>query len=625
MIKKSERLHFEEAAIDDTTLDAARVERPIGNGIFVLVAAITVLVTGVAIGRALYVGWWRGDFYLQRAQANARRSIIIPAQRGLIEDRFEKPLVRNIPSFSVAVNIGAIVRASHSRIEEWRYITDAAQALADALGVDVATVTAQASNINIENNDRIIVARSVPLDVAIALKTKNVLGIEVEDDYQREYIDGPTFAHVVGYTGVGGTNNGVVGVSGLEAEYDDILMGQDGEYFMLRNAYGNDIDKKIVQEAQSGKMIVTTIDAEFQKYFYNRFQQGLTELGRNSGVGMAINPQTGELLALINFPSFDNSAPERYLTSPLRPLFNRAIAGAYSPGSTIKPLVALAALHEQVVTPQWQTYSSGVLEVPNPYQPNQPSRFVDWRAHGWVDVRSALARSSNIYFYIVGGGCAPRANCEMRPQATTGLGISRLREYWQQFGLGEPTGIDLGGEGIGFLPAPNEKKERTGQIWRIGDTYNVSIGQGDLTMTPIRLLSIYASIANDGEMMRPFLVKKVIDTNQKIIREAVAETIFDFSEMHEQIKEVQQGLRDAVAQPYGTANRLYDLPYKTAGKTGSAQVSNKTKTNAFFVGYGPFDKPQIAILILIEDAKEGSINTLPIAKDVLKWYYDHRL
>ncbi len=350
--------------------------------------------------------------------------------------------------------------------------------------------------------------------------------------------------------------------------------------------------------------MLITVDLEFQKYFYERFQQSLQELERHAGTGIAMNPKTGEILAMVSFPSFNNNEPVKYLRAPNQPLFNRAVSGVYSPGSTIKPLMALAGLKEKVMDTNFEVYSPGYLEIPNPYNPENPSRFLDWRVNGLVNLHSALARSSNIYFYVIGGGY----------KNTKGLGINKLNEYWKKFGFDKKTNIDLSNEAVGFLPNPEEKEKRTKQPWRIGDTYNVSIGQGDLIITPIRLLTMIASIANNGKMMKPhFLLDEPPDI------------LFDYSDWGDLIKEVQRGMRDAVAQSYGTANFLYDLPYKTAGKTGSAQIANNTKTNAFFTGYGPVSDPQIVILILVEDAKGGSLNAVPIAKDVLKWYYDKRL
>ena len=326
-----------------------------------------------------------------------------------------------------------------------------------------------------------------------------------------------------------------------------------------------------------------------------------------------MNPKTGEILSLVSFPSFDNNAPAKYLMTAGNPLFNRAVSGVYSPGSTIKPLVALAALHENLVTPEFTVYSKGYLELPNPYDPEKPSKFLDWRAQGLVNMYSALARSSNVYFYVVGGGCTA-VTCNDVGKSK-GLGIVKLNEYWKLFGLDKKTGIDIPAESVGFLPNPEEKEKRTGQIWRIGDTYNVAIGQGDLQVTPIRLLTFFSSLANRGKEIKPHF----------LLSAGAPVVTHDYSSWTDEITAVRKGVRDVVAKPYGTANALYDLPYKTSGKTGSAQIQNNAKTNAFFMGYGPSDDPELAVLVLVEDAKTGSLNAVPIGRDVINWYYENRM
>lgn len=603
-----DNLHFEESVVDDFVGDFSKIEQPISNIIFIFSAFFSTAIILIVLGRILFLGVGLGDFYRQRAIANTQKEVVLPAQRGLVVDRFNKPLLRNVPSFSVSIDVGSVLRLKNLNL--------VAQKLNKILAVDAAEIIKRINQVNLENADRVIVAKDITLEQAINLKTLNLDGVDIEDDYKRDYINSNIFSHILGYTGIGDRGNEIVGISGLESFYDSSLRGQNGEYFILRDVKGNNIDKKVLKEANPGNQLITTIDSEFQNYFYNRLQVGLEKLGRTSGIGIAMNPQNGEILALINFPGFDNNQPAKYLNLPSKPLFNRAVSGLYNPGSTIKPLVALAALREKLITPDWQTYSSGVLEVPNPYYPDKPSKFLDWKAHGFVNLYSALARSSNIYFYALGGGIKGELK---------GLGINKLNEYWQKFELNKSTGIDLNGEALGFLPNPDEKEKRTGQIWRLGDTYNVSIGQGDLSITPLRLLDFISSIANGGKIYRPFLAQKIIDEKNNVIQANKPEITFDYSDWWAEIKEVQKGMRDTVAQPYGTANMLYDLPYKTSGKTGSAQIQNNAKTNAFFVGYGPSDNAKIAILVLVEDAKEGSINTLPIAYDVLKWYYDNRL
>jgi penicillin-binding protein 2 len=353
----------------------------------------------------------------------------------------------------------------------------------------------------------------------------------------------------------------------------------------------------------------------------------LARLGRTSGAVLALDHRNGEILALISFPSFDSNVfvdPTRtrergaILTDPHRALFNRAVSGSYSPGSTIKPLVGLAALAEGVLTPETEILSTGALEIPNPYQPDRPSRFLDWKAHGWVTLQAAIARSSNILFYLSGGGLpqgVPRDSLIRGSMDLGGLGIATLKSYWQKFGFGAQTGVDLPGEGTSFLPDAAEKQARTGEPWRIGDSYNASIGQGDFRITPLQLLSFIASIGNGGRIYRPF-----------VRLGKTPEVVTDYgAAFAEELKIIRAGMEDGVNKSYGTSHALSDLPFTVAGKTGTPQIANKTKVNAFFVGYAPAPRPEIALLILVEDAVEGSLNTIPIAHDALKWYYDNRI
>ncbi len=296
-------------------------------------------------------------------------------------------------------------------------------------------------------------------------------------------------------------------------------------------------------------------------------------------------------------------------------MFDRAVSGLYSPGSTIKPLVAVGALTEGTLDPLHQIYSPGYLDVPNPYDPAHPSRFLDWQPQGWVDLFSALARSSDVYFYQVGGGFGDQQ----------GLGITRLKQWWEKFGLNIKTGIDLPNENSGFLPDPQWKEKVKGQPWRLGDTFNVSIGQGDLTITPIELLNYVSAIANGGKLYVPRIMKDIKDPQGNVVLESTSTVTRDLSsEIGKALPLVQQGMRDAVTKPYGTAYMLHDLPIEVAAKTGSAQVENNAKTNALFVGYAPYNDPQVAIVILVEDAKEGSLNVVPVARDFFLWYYQNR-
>ena len=473
--------------------------------------------------------------------------------------------------------------------------------------------------------DSITLATDLAQEKTIRLKALDLPTLSVVQAADREYKDPAAFSSILGYVGFPTkkelqdkedaiTSQDLIGKAGIEAFYDDFLRGEAGSRVKARNAKGEVVAPMKEASPQVGQTLALTIDAGFQSYFAHRLKAGLDSLGRISGVGLAIDPRSGEVLAFINLPSYDNNVLSRpghreekkeILTASSKPLFNRAVAGVYNPGSTIKPMVAVAALAERVMSPATEIFSPGYLEIPNPYAPDKPTRYADWRYQGNVNLAAAIAQSSNVYFYTVGGGAGSQK----------GLGIKRLREWWEKFGLGEKTGIDFPGEAAGFLPSPEWKEKTTKHSWLLGDTYNVSIGQGDLLVTPIQLLSYVGAIANGGKVFRPILKKS--DSSPEVRR--------DLSAFAEEIGEVQIGMRRTVTSPLGTARVLSDLPFPVAGKTGSAQIENNKKENAFFVGYAPYENPEVAILILVENSKQGSLNAVPVAKDVFAWYYENRI
>lgn len=605
--KYQHRINFDEVISDSipSAEGLAPHERPLGTTAFYTVFGLTALIAFVFLGRIMLLGAIRHDRYVERANANIMQEIPIIAARGIITDRNGEPLVANEAVFSVLLRTDEMIRQG-----EKEKVLQIAQRV---LALDPTEVERTIENTDLESIADIILAKNIRRDQALAIRASDIQSLVILSDYRRAYTE-PAFSHVVGYVGLVNADdlrnnrslvlNDYIGRAGLEAYYDDVLRGKNGAIAVARNAFGELEEIEQRREPIPGKSVQTTIDSEFQKYFYNRMLQGLAALGRTAGVGIAINPQNGEILALVSFPSFDSNNIAPALENPYQPLFNRAISGLYNPGSTIKPVHAAAALHEGVVSPETQIFSAGFIEIPNPYFPDQPSRFLDWKPHGWVNVYSALARSSNVYFYAVGGGY----------ENVRGIGIDKLREYWRAFGFGNRTGIDLPGEAAGFLPSPEDKEKRTGEIWRVGDTYNVSIGQGDLRITPIELLTAVTAIANNGKAYTPHIRKS-----------NTASELLDVSWLSPDLAHVRKGMEDAVAKPYGTAYALADLPIQVAAKTGSAQIANNTKTNALFVGYAPSENPEIAILVLIEDAREGSLNTIPIAEDVFRWYYNNRL
>lgn len=612
-------LFLDEAVLDDLSEGLDIVERPLGRRVF-FVAWIVVcaLVVGALI-RIFYLDVINGSTYRSRAFANAGQEIVLRAPRGGIYDRYGTLLVSNQPSFNVTLNLSQVLK-------DRAHIDNFLQTVNAIVPIDVAAVARDVVNADLEHQAYYPLAKNISLDQVVRLRNARLAPIIIENNYTRSYVDGPIFSHIIGYTGLAGAQDlakdpslsltDEVGKAGLEAQYNAWLSGTNGQAVVYEDARGNPLDTKTLRDPVPGDSLYTTIDAALQQETYNALTKQLAALGRTRGAALIIDTKTGAVRALVSIPGYDNNhLTPALFTNPDGPTFNRVISGVYSPGSTIKPLVAFATLEEQIVSPFFKIFSPGYLDVPNPYDPAHPSRFLDWQYQGWVDMFSAIAKSSDVYFYEVGGGFGP----------LQGLGISRLHQYWDRFGLGAKTGIDLPGEVAGTLPDAASKEARTGQPWRLGDTYNVSIGQGDLAITPIELLRYIAGIAENGKLPTPHVLKFVKDESGKTVFAPSYTTTQIPYKNAQDFSYVQRGMVDAVTQPYGTAHMLADVPWSVAGKTGSAQISNNTKENAFAVAYAPVDNPQIAILVLIEDSRQGSLNAVPVVDAILKWYVENRV
>jgi len=596
MAKKINRniVDFDEAISDSITKEFGLKETPLKSHIFTAVLLVAGLLIGGAAIRVLILGGLDYGHYSTLASGNVDQKTQAAAPRGLITDRYGKDLVTNKPVFNARLQIPVMIKNG-----EENKVIDASVAI---LGLQRDDVVKLISKTNIEIYPDIVLSRDISTKAAIDLKSLGLQSVYVENGYKRQYTS-ISLAHVLGFVGFSDVDNSFKGRTGLEAYYDNILKGQDGQTITRKNAFQEIKGTEIVSEPKHGDELKTTIDLDLQDYFYKSMLRGLNSLGKTSGVGIAINPKTGEILSLISLPTFDPNNLSAPLSNANRPFFNRAVSGIYNPGSTIKPIHASAILKENIVPPTKQILSIGYIEIPNPYFPDKPSRFLDWRPQGWVDLYSAIARSSDVYFYETVGGF----------EGLKGLGIDKLNDYWRKFGLNKVTGIDLPNESHGFLPNPAEKEARSGTPWRVGDTYNIAIGQGDLSISPLELVDGIAAIANGGPVYVPH------------IKQGDPKQLLNLSDLSAQFTEVRRGMEDAVVKSYGTANALSSLPIKVAAKTGSAQIENNAKTNALFIGYEPAQDPQIEVLVLVEDAKEGSLNAVPIAKDVMEWYYKNRI
>jgi penicillin-binding protein 2 len=631
-MKKKQEIPFEDSLNDDWGHDLDMVEVPLGARPLITLGVIIACVALVILGRVVYLNWTGGAYYAARAEDNATAAQATPAPRGIIYDAEGDPLVQNKAVFDAVLDAQLFI--SDPSLQSSTLA--AAQSI---LGIPSSTVWSLLSQSEAQDfSTPVVLAEGIGQPELVDIQALGASStIKIQSDLERYYSNGPVFSSVVGYVGRVSqsdlandpklTADDFVGKMGIEEEYDTVLQGTPGVDIKFTDAYGKVLGEEQQSASTIGGSVHLTIDGGLQTELYNRIAQELATLNRQVGIGLAIDPQTGAVLSLVNLPGFDNNAftnsasntaeIENYLTSPNKPLFDRVVSGQYQPGSTIKPLVAVGALKENIITPDRELYSPGYLMVPDPYNSSTPTKYMDWESHGYIDLASALAQSSDVYFYIVGGGSpeytTPPLNNPV-DYGINGLGAAKLDEWWTTFGLGKKTGIDLPSEAAGFLPTPAWWSTVSTRPWSLGDTYNVSIGQGSLAVTPIQLLSYIDAIANGGKIYQPFLSAS-----------STPHVSEDLTYLLPQIQQVQQGMLETVADPRGTAYTMDGLPAQACAKTGSAQVQNNQEENALFVGYFPCTNPQVALLILIENSKQGSLNAVPIAKDVFDWYYYNRI
>jgi len=342
---------------------------------------------------------------------------------------------------------------------------------------------------------------------------------------------------------------------------------------------------------------------------------------------VAINPQNGAVLAMVSYPAYDNNIfsggisqndYNNVLNDPSQPFFNRAIAAQYPTGSTIKPFLAYGALKENLISPNKIINDPGFITVQSQYDPNVVYTFRGVTPHGPVDMREALAVSSNIYFYTVGGGYKDQK----------GLGPAGIKKYLDLFGWEQKTGIDLPGEFGGFVPSPDWKKEKKKESWWDGDTYNLSIGQSDLQVTPLQVATAYGVIANGGTLYKPQIVQKIINGSPNNYPEIIQEFTPEITSQNfidtNNLRVVREGMRDGVAKPYGSSSMLNNLPVAVAAKTGTAEIGKEGHYNTWVSAFAPYENPEIVLVVTIEDVEGLRAATLPVAHDILQYYFNEK-
>ncbi len=483
------------------------------------------------------------------------------------------------------------------------------------LQIHKGDVFAAQSENNRLNNIDIFANRGVIFDrngVELASNAK----YEADSDFaQRVYAPIRGIAHVIGYVKYPTKDKAgfyfkdeYSGEAGVEKTYHNLLSGQKGTRVVETDALGRITSQSVIRPPKDGENLKLTIDSRISDKVYEIMEKSSQDYGFTGGAAAIMDVTNGDLLALVSYPEYssslmaegDKKAISGYLTDPHTPFLDRVVSGLYTPGSIVKPAVAMAALTEGVITPEKEILSTGSISIPNPYFPDKPTIFNDWRAQGWVDIRHAIAYSSDVYFYEVGGGF----------QDQPGLGIARLDKYFRMFGLGEKTGFDMSLEKDGVIPTPEWKeKVFNGDPWRVGDTYNTSIGQYGVQFTPIQIVRYMGSIANEGTLYTPRLVHSETPSTSKTV--PLRKDYFDI---------IHEGMHLGASQG-GTAAAV-DVPYvDIAAKTGTAELGvQKHFVNSWITGFFPYDNPKYAFVVMMEKGPRSNlIGASYVMRQLLDW------
>ncbi|MFM2414940.1 MAG: hypothetical protein RI911_633 [Candidatus Parcubacteria bacterium] len=517
-----------------------RVVRPLQRSEIFLLAGVFVLFLAFATMKAFSVQVVHGESFRVQSEENRLTHTTIFAERGIIEDRFGRKLAWNVP--------------------------------------------------HRDSNE---------IDVLFP---------------ERRYHDSPAFAHVLGYVEYPKRDaqgnwwrDTYLPKGGIELTENVQLSGVNGKNIIEVDARGKRASGEMIDPPQDGKTVRLTIDADLNELLYATIKKGIERSHFRGGASVIMDVETGGIVAMTSYPSYDlnafvlkedQSLIKKYLTDPRSVLMNRALQGAYAPGSIVKPYMAVAALEEGIVTPQWGIVSTGSISIPNPYNPSKPTIFRDWKAHGYVNMVSAIGVSSDVYFYAIGGGYMDQR----------GMGINAIDAWGKKFGFGELTGIDFPNESSGQIPTPEWKKEAfpDEQRWTIGNTYHASIGQYGWLTTPLQAVRYTASVANFGSLHVPFLVtgKEGLSVPVGASRESFAVA--------------QEGMKHSAT--LGTAKSLQMPGLDLAAKTGTAQVgAQNEKMHSWVIGFWPSKNPKFAFATMYEN---GKAETLVGAAPSMRYFFE---
>jgi len=554
--------------------------------------------------------------FKQKSNANQFVVLKIKAERGVIYDQKLKQLVFNKPSFDLLVKKDELPKDEKERE---RILKEAAI----ILKIEPEKIKEKLQ----ERSNEVKVFENLNLQTLILFQSKidQLPGFEIRKKIQREYVEGETISHLIGYL----TKENPEGKEGIEKFYNHVLGENFGKILIERDARGKILKQTIYELPKPGKSLVLWLDFDLQKKIKEEMEKKIQEVGAKGGAAVALDPKTGGVLALVSLPSFDNNLFskgisedewERLQKDPKTPLLNRATSGQYLLGSTVKPFIAVAALQEKIISPHKRINCQGAIHIPHEYNPQIIYKFGDWRVHGLTDIRKAIAESCNVFFYILGGGY----------QNQRGLGVSKIKKYLEMFGFGKlvDTDFPIPSFAKGLIGDPEWKKKNLGENWWDGDTYNLSIGQGYILVTPLQVARAYTAIANGGKLLKPKFVKAMVDEEKNLIEEFSPEIEAEIPIDAENFQIVREGMKWAVTgenSPYASAIPLSNLPVVAAAKTGTAQVPKKDCPDCYNIWisvFAPYEDPRIVLTIVLENVK-GRLSgvVVPVAEEVLRWYF----
>ncbi len=588
---------------------------------------------------------FQAGHYEQLAVELRTRAIPVEASRGVITDRNGLIVARNQPAFEVVIVPGELPVEPASRVVILTRVEH-------ETGVPLSSIE-DAVRAGEHPDPFAPVTIKAHLDTSAAIEARAALtgldGVRVDAHPVRVYESGDLMPQILGYVGpiepdevgeyaaAGYQLNARVGRSGAELTYESFLRGQPGKQLVSAHPSGREVARLGSVTPQPGADLVLSIDLRLQQAAQDALRDGIQRAMPLGGLDASGNPamaagaavvmdvRSGEVLALVSLPSYDvnvfsgqldETALDRLLNDPAKPLLHRGYMEVHAPGSIFKPLVGVAALQEGIATPATRITSNGAITIQDIYNPGVQYVFRDWAAHGTLDFYGGIARSSDVYFYYLSGGY------DQGGAAFEGLGADRVATYARAFGLGQPTGLDLPGEADGLVPDAKWKEDTIHEPWVLGDTYTFGIGQGYLTATPVQMAVAASAIANGGDVLAPHVVSG-FRRDSGVQRQP--STVRDHLSVDPaNLATVREAMRIA-ASPGGTAFEGKPDGVVIGGKTGTAEFGAQRPDGSYdshgwYMGFAPYDNPEIAVIVYIEHGV-GQTYAGPVAKRIFEAYF----